>query len=76
MTTPGPCVCEGNWRSLVEEYEPLFNKMFMDNLGQEWRFYGLVWGSDDLYYGMYREDKALLLSCVGSLESHGFDVFK
>lgn len=68
------CICKGNWRSLVEEYEPLIGRSFVDNKNQEWRFYGLVWGGDDFYYGMWREDKVALWSCVGSLETAGFEM--
>ena len=67
------CICEGNWRSLIKEYGPLIDRWFVDNRGQKWRFYGLVWGSDDFYYGMWRKDKVTLLSCVGSIEGHGFE---
>ena len=72
--TKESCICQGNWYSLVKEYEPLFNKRFVNNFGKKWRFYGLVWGGDDFYYGMYRKNKVLLLSCVGSLKGHGFEL--
>ena len=78
MTTD--CICEGNWRSLVKEYGPLIGQLFVDRHGVRWQFYGLVWGEDDLYFGMYSdtlafEDKCILLSCVGDLiTGHGYEL--
>lgn len=68
------CVCEGNWRSLVVECEPLFDKLFHDANGQEYRFYGLVWTSEDFYYGLTNTTTkhSILLSCVGDIESYGY----
>ena len=37
--------------------------------GRSWCF---VLGDDDYYYGMVRNGRHLLLSCVGSIEGHGF----
>ncbi len=70
------CICKDNWRFLVKEYAPLIGRQFMDNKGQEWTFEGLVWGKDDLYYGMYREGDTVFLSCVGSIKGHGFEVIE
>ena len=67
------CICRGNWRNIVSECESLFQKKFADRDGQEWTLFGVVWGEDDFYYGMWRDGgKVLLLSCVGSIEGHGF----
>lgn len=66
------CICRGNWRLIVKECEGLIGKWYRDGLGDEYRFYGIVHGDDDYYYGMAREGKCLLLSCVGSMEGHGF----
>ena len=67
------CICRGNWRNIVSECENLFQKKFADRDGQEWTFFGVVWGEDDFYYGMWRDDgKVSLLSCVGSIEGYGF----
>lgn len=70
---PG-CICKGNWRAIVAEVEPLLDKKFRDSKGKEYLFYGVVHGSDDYYYGMFPvgDYKPVLLSCVGSLEGHGF----
>ena len=67
------CICEGNWRSIVAESEPLLDKKFRDRDGKEYLFYGVVHGSDDYYYGMLSigDGKSLLLSCVGSIEGYG-----
>ncbi len=67
------CICEGNWRLIVKESEPFIDKKFVDHRGHEYWFIGPVHGSDDYYYGMYSKEHGLqLLSCVGSIEGHGF----
>ena len=67
------CICEGNWRNIVTKSQPLLDKIFeCEHTGKEYVFYGIVWGSDDFYYGMYSEEGSKLLSCVGNLEGHGF----
>ena len=72
------CICKGNWRNIVKESEPLLDKLFKDKDGVVWRFFGVVHGSDDYYYGMNRFDdnSVLLCSCVGNLTTHGFTVFE
>lgn len=71
------CICRGNWRSIVSECENLFQKKFADSYGHEWTFFGVVWSENDFYYGMWRDDgKVSLLSCVGSIESHGFTLVR
>ena len=69
------CICKGNWRDIVNETEHLLDKRFRDRKGDEYTFFGIVHGSDDYYYGMWRrEDHEMrLLSCVGSIEGHGFE---
>ena len=66
------CICEGNWRKIVAESEPDFGKRFTDESGRTYTFFGIVHGSDDYYYGMSDGEKVRLLSCVGSIEGHGF----
>ena len=67
------CICEGNWRDIVTEVASLIDKTFeCERTGKEYVFYGVVCGSDDFYYGMYSKEDSKLLSCVGSLEGHGF----
>lgn len=66
------CVCAGNWRAIVKDSAPLLGRHFLDHYGEEWVFFGIVHGDDDYYYGMWREGKMQLLSCVGSLEAHEF----
>ncbi|KKL95555.1 hypothetical protein LCGC14_1853420 [marine sediment metagenome] len=68
------CICKGNWRSIVNETEHLLDRRFRDNKGEEYSFFGIVHGSDDYYYGMWRrKDRELtLLSCVGSIDGHGY----
>lgn len=67
------CICKGNWRLIMSEVEHLIGRQYRDKSGQEFYFYGLVHGDDDYYYGMCSEtSKHRLLSCVGSIEGHGF----
>ena len=68
------CVCEGNWRSLVVECEPLLDQLFHDANGKEYRFFGLVWASEDFYYGLIDigTKQTILLSCVGDIEPYGY----
>lgn len=66
---------DDNWTILIEECTPLFDSHFYETrTGKTYTFFGLVWGSDDLYYGMseHGTGKTLLLTCVGNLTTHGF----
>jgi len=67
------CICHGNWRILVAETRPLIGKTFVHK-GERYCLFGLVYGDDDYYYGMSGIDTGaiMLLSCVGSIEGHGF----
>lgn len=68
-----PCICKGNWRAIVHEVQHLIGQPFLDHKGNEFTFFGPVHGKDDYYYGMYSTQHGLhLLSCVGSIEGHGF----
>lgn len=69
------CICEGNLRLLVKETEGQIGKYFT-NKGIEYKFFGLVIGDDDYYYGMWdiKNQKLMLLSCVGNLDTHEFDM--
>lgn len=67
------CICEGNWREIVAEYEPLFDRIYEDETGAKCRFVGIVHASDDYYYLLMDEHgKCILATCVGSLETNGF----
>lgn len=64
-----------NWKLLTDEYYELIGRVYReDRSGEDFRFFGLVYGSDDLYYGMHGIDGAgmRLLSCVGNIEAFGF----
>lgn len=63
-----------NFNTILGKYEPNFEKVFVNDEGKEFVLYGLVWGKNDLYYGMHPigGGKSWLLSCVVDLESHGF----
>jgi hypothetical protein len=68
------CICKGNWRAIIAETEPLLDKKFRDREGKVFILYGVVHGSDDYFYGLLpvEEGKAVLLSCVCSIESYGY----
>jgi hypothetical protein len=68
-----PCICEGNWRLLVNEYQHLFGRQYIDDHGGTFTFFGLVHSEDDYYFGMCGPGVPLrLLSCVGHIVSHGY----
>jgi len=66
---------DGNWITLVKEYEPLTGRLYLND-GFLYKFFGLVHGDDDYYYGMSRvsDGQVRLLSCVGSPEGFGYKV--
>lgn len=66
------CICKGNWRAIVKEVERLIGREFRNRAGNTYRFFGVVHGEDDYYYGMADKDSVRLLSCVGSIEGHGY----
>lgn len=74
------CICKGNWRLIIREFKHLIDHTFTDSKGDQFIFFGVVFGSDDYYYGMSRisgnGDKFQLLSCVGSIETHGYRLKK
>ena len=62
------------WREIVSESRPLYDNKFVRD-GAEYTFVGVVDASDDYFYLMVPSDDKLrpvLLSCVGSIETHGF----
>lgn len=69
------CICYGNWRAIVNKYEPLIGTRFRDQQGRVFRFFGIVLTDEDYYYGMRSETGGIrLLTCVGYLDErgHGF----
>jgi hypothetical protein len=59
----------------VDEVQEFFDRRFVcERTGKTYIFFGVVWGSDDFYYGMIPVGvgSLKLLSCVGSLDAHGF----
>ena len=67
------CICDGNWREIISESEPILDDLFADLSGAVHRFVGVMHSRDDYYYvmvsmaGEYR-----LSSCVGNLETNGY----
>lgn len=72
------CICEGNWRFIVGEYQHLLDKKYRETrTGNEYVFFGLVHSSDDYYYGMWSQAHGMvLLTCVGSIDGQGFELIK
>ena len=74
------CVCKGNWRKILSDVEHLIDREFTDQNGRIFTFFGLVHGGDDYYYGMYAADdlprNSVLLSCVGSIAGHGYELLE
>ena len=69
------CICNGNWRQIVNESESQIGKLFTDSKGRRFRFFGIVHGSDDYYYGMYSKVEGMrLLSCVSDLTGWDFNI--
>jgi hypothetical protein len=68
------CICKGNWRQIVAEVQPLIGKRFGDKQGREFTFFGVVHSDDDYYYGMSGNSGMVLLSCVGDISGHGFEL--
>jgi hypothetical protein len=66
------CICRGNWRSIVHGAEPLIGKIFLDGNRRKFVFLGVLLTDDDYCYLMSGRSGIQLLSCVGSIEGHGF----
>ena len=69
------CICYGNWQSIVKENQDNLDKIYIDEDGKEFIFFGIVHGSDDYYYGLHERGtigKLRLVSCVMNIESAGF----
>lgn len=62
-----------NWTLITNEERKRIGRVFKDEQGREFYFFGIVDGYDDYYYGMTSEEHGLqLLSCVGSIEGYGY----
>ena len=63
-----------NWTIITARSREFYGRYYTNN-EKVYRFFGLVEGADDYYYGMICEtDKELrLLSCVGNLDSWEFE---
>ena len=76
MTDPD-CICQGNWRLLVKEYEPLFNRQYRsDRNGQTYTFVRLLHAERDYYYLMWNKESTELLSCVGNIDGFGYTLIE
>jgi hypothetical protein len=70
------CICYGNWRSIVNDHAHLLNRQYKDKDDNEYTFFGVVFGGDDYYYGLWNRFGLRLLSCVGSIEDFGFTLIE
>lgn len=63
---------------IIKGVAPFLDKKFVDvKTDKEYTFIGIIVGSDDYYYGMYSKSNGLVsLSCVGSIESFGFELIE
>lgn len=62
--------------SILEEEQKNFEKLYNDDSGNVYRFIGVLIAENDYYYSMMPCDgsrKLRLLSCVGGIESYGFE---
>jgi hypothetical protein len=66
-----PCICEGNWRLIINESLPFFGKKY-NYKGNTYIFCGVMHAEDDYYYCMWKDNDMQLLSCVGNIETYGF----
>ena len=66
-----------NLQSMLDEVEGLFDRKF-EHKGKVYKFYGIVIGGDDYYYGMYDyvTGRNLLLTGVGNLTTHEFKLIE
>lgn len=71
------CICEGNWRNIIKESEPLIGKKFYSKYRKKlYTFVGVVWAEDDYYYLMYDqevpEEQYIWITCCTTLETAGY----
>ena len=64
------CVCEGNWRNIIEDTDHLIGKIYYDSNNVGWRFIGVLWAADDYYYTFRQKsgEKYKFVTCVMSFE--------
>ena len=67
-----PCICEGNLRDIIAEYEPKFGTVYNTERGT-YKLIGIAICKDDYYYLLqsthdYMYPRSLYISCCCSLE--------
>lgn len=60
-----------NWNTIVNEFEPLIGRNFIDIDGYELKFLELCI-QKRIIFGLKSLDKLELLSCVGNFEMYGY----
>lgn len=60
---------------IIKRTEHLLDKKYIEvSTGKKFMFIGIIVGSDDYYYGLYSKKHGLVsLSCVGDIESFGYE---
>jgi hypothetical protein len=67
------CICHGAWSSIIKKSQHLLDRHFISYDKKKFIFIGFIYTADDFYYGMWSKTSGLrLLSCVGSIEGHGY----
>lgn len=63
---------------IYKRVEHLINKRFIEvSTGKKYYYIGVLVCSDDYYYAMYSKKRGLIsLSCVGDIESWGFELIE
>ncbi len=62
------------FKQITQEYEDKIDKIVVDEADNEFEFFGIVWGKEDIYYGLSRMNGCgmTLVSCVMTLENAGY----
>lgn len=77
MTRKAACVCGGNWRNIIKEYEPFIGKTYKDENNKRWKLTGILWAEEDFYYLLTNKlNETRYVSCCATLEQCGFTFFK
>jgi hypothetical protein len=66
------CICEGNFREIIKDTEPLFDKEFVDSNDNTFILSGILYASEDFYYCMWSSSGCQYLSCLLKIEDYGF----
>ena len=67
------CICDGEWRRIIDECGSDIGSLFIDAGGGMFTFSGVLYADDDYYYAMmdYGGD-VMLFPCELTLSQYGF----